>query len=151
VDEMLGGVELAGSPLATINVLGPRVVASDFGNNAGLILGPPIPGWRERPDQIPACEAYVDGKLVGRGTPQSIPGGPAASLAFLLNACARRGRPLTRGQLVTTGAASGIHEIEAGQTARIVFEGMEEIRCVAVPARPEGSGGDPNDHRRSPD
>ena len=150
VDDMLAGVEFAGSPLAGINVLGPRAVAADFGNNAGLILGRALPGWRERPQAIPACEAWVDGKLAGRGTPDSIPGGPAASLAFLLNACAARGRPLTRGQLVTTGAASGIHDIVAGQAARITFGDLEEIRCVAVAAQPAGGpGGEPDDHRRS--
>jgi len=142
VDELLVGVEFAGSPLAAINVLGPRVVAADFGNNAGLILGAVVPSWRERPNDIPPCHAYVDGKLAGEGSPASIPGGPPGSLAFLLAACAARGRPLKAGQLVTTGAASGIHDIEAGQTARITFGDLEEIRCIAVPALPaEGSGG----------
>jgi 2-keto-4-pentenoate hydratase len=140
VDELFVGVELAGSPLATINALGPRVVAADFGNNAGLILGRAVPDWRDRP--APPCQAYVDGKLVGEGGPRAIPGGPPESLAFLLAACARRGRPLRAGQLVTTGAASGIHDIEAGQTARIAFGDLEEIRCIAVPALPaEGPGG----------
>ncbi|WP_309089853.1 2-keto-4-pentenoate hydratase [Phenylobacterium sp.] len=149
VDDMLAGVELAGSPLSTINVLGPKVVASDFGNNAGLILGPAIPGWRERPQDVPACEAFVEGQLVGRGTPESVPGGPSASLAFLLGAAARRGRPLKAGQLVTTGAASGIHDIEAGQSARIVFGDLVEIRCEAVVQTPEAPGGttDDNHHR----
>ncbi|TAJ69662.1 MAG: 2-keto-4-pentenoate hydratase [Phenylobacterium sp.] len=150
VDELLVGVEFAGSPLRTINVLGPRVVASDFGNNAGLILGRAVPGWRDRADIAPPCQAYVDGKLVGEGSPESIPGRPPASLAFLLAACAARGRPLKAGQLVTTGAASGIHDIEAGQTARITFGDLEEIRCIAVPALPaEGPGGDMHDHRRA--
>ena len=139
VDELLVGVEFAGSPLATINVLGPRVVASDFGNNAGLILGRVVPNWRTRPDEVPPCHAWVEGQLVGEGTPASIPGGPPASLAFLMAACAGRGRPLKAGQLVTTGAASGIHDIEAGQTARITFGDLEEIRCVAVPASPAGA------------
>lgn len=151
VDEMLAGVELAGSPLATINILGPKVVASDFGNNAGLILGPVLPGWRERPHQIPACEAFVEGQLVGRGTPASVPGGPATSLAFLLGATARRGRPLKAGQFVTTGAASGIHDIEAGQSARIVFGDVAEIRCEAVVATPEASGGSTDDNRNRAD
>lgn len=137
VGDLLVGVEFAASPLATINVLGPRVVASDFGNNAGLILGRVVPNWRERPDGIPPCHAYVAGQLVGEGSPDSIPGGPPASLAFLMAACAQRGRPLKAGQLVTTGAASGIHDIEAGQTARITFGDLEEIRCVAAPAQPE--------------
>ena len=151
VDELLVGVEFAGSPLATINVLGPRVVATDFGNNAGEILGRVVPQWRERPDLIPPCAAYVDGKLVGEGSTASIPGGPPASLAFLLSACAARGRPLKRGQLVTTGAASGIHDIEAGQTARITFGDLEEIRCIAVAAGPEGLGEDHHDDSRRAD
>ncbi|MBU1375137.1 MAG: 2-keto-4-pentenoate hydratase [Alphaproteobacteria bacterium] len=149
VEDLLVGVEFAASPLATINVLGPRIVASDFGNNAGLILGRVVPDWRARPDLIPPCRTYVEGKLVGEGSPDSIPGRPPGSLAFLLAACAARGRPLKAGQLVTTGAASGIHDIEAGQTARITFGDLEEIRCVAVPALPtEGPGGNTNDHRR---
>lgn len=143
VDEMLVGVELAGSPLQAINVLGPRVVATDFGNNAGLILGQAVPGWRERPGDIPPCRVYIEGRLVGEGSPASIPGGPPASLAFLLAAVAARGRPLRAGQLVTTGAASGIHDIEAGQTARITFGDLQEIRCVAVAATAEGPGGHP--------
>lgn len=134
VGDLLVGVEFAASPLPTINLLGPRVVASDFGNNAGLILGRVVPDWRERPDLIPSCHAYVDGKLVGEGSPASIPGGPPGSLAFLLAACAARGRPLKAGQLVTTGAASGIHDIEAGQTARITFGDLEAIHCIAIPA-----------------
>ena len=86
-------------------------------------------------------------QLVGRGAPSSIPGGPAASLAFLMNACAARGRPLKRGQLVTTGAASGIHDIEAGQTARIAFGDLDEIRCIAQRALPaEGPGGSELEH-----
>ncbi|WP_372782800.1 2-keto-4-pentenoate hydratase [Phenylobacterium sp.] len=152
VEEELVGVEFAGSPLASINILGPRVVAADFGNNAGLILGRPIPDWRTRTDDWPPCEAWVDGKLVGRGAPSSLPGGPAASLAFLMNAVAARGRPLKRGQLVTTGAASGIHDIEAGQTARITFGDLDEIRCIAHPAKPlpegraGGQGGSDHEH-----
>lgn len=147
VEEMMVGVELAGSPLATINLLGPTVVASDFGNNAGLILGPAVPGWRDGAPDWPPCEAHVDGRLVGRGSPASLPGGPPAALAFLLAACAARGRPLKAGQLVTTGAASGIHDIEAGQTARISFGELGEIRCVAETARAAGASGG-TDHER---
>lgn len=133
-DAMFAGVELAGSPLATINVLGPRVVGADFGNNAALVLGNEIVDWRERTDDIPPCAAYVAGELAGQGTTASVPGGPASSLAFLAGMAARRGYPLKRGQYVTTGAASGIHEIEAGQPARITFGDLDEIHCIAVVA-----------------
>ena len=145
VEAQLVGVEFAGSPLASINVLGPRVVAADFGNNAGLILGRTVPDWRTRTDDWPPCEVFIDGELVGRGAPSSLPGGPEASLAFLLGAAAARGMPLKSGQLVTTGATSGIHDIEAGQTARITFAGLDEIHCIAV-ASPAGDGPGGQDH-----
>lgn len=130
------GVEFAGSPLKTINDLGSTVVASDFGNNAALIVGPEVPGWRERPDESLTCACWIDGVLVGDGTAASVPGGPAPALAFLLGHCASRGRPLKAGMYVTTGAATGIHEISAGQSARVSFGEFGEILCVAEEARP---------------
>lgn len=130
------GVEFAGSPLKAINDLGSTVVAADFGNNAALVIGPQIADWRGRADASLACETFVDGVSVGAGTAASVPGGPAPALAFLLGHCAARGRPLTAGQYVTTGAATGIHEIRAGQTARVSFGEFGEILCVAEVARP---------------
>jgi 2-keto-4-pentenoate hydratase len=130
------GVEFAGSPLKTINDLGSTIVASDFGNNAALVVGPEIPGWRERADADLPCETWVDGVKVGAGTAASVPGGPAPALAFLLGHCAGRGHPLKAGMYVTTGAATGIHEISAGQSARISFGEFGEILCIAEDARP---------------
>lgn len=130
------GVEFAGSPLKTINDLGSTVVASDFGNNAALIVGPEIPSWRERADDSLPCETWVEGERVGVGAASSIPGGPLAALAFLLGHCASRGRPLKAGMYVTTGAATGIHDILAGQSARVSFGEFGEILCIAEEARP---------------
>ncbi len=130
------GVEFAGSPLKTINDMGSTVVASDFGNNAALIVGHEITGWRERADETLPCETWIDGVLVGAGTAASVPGGPAPALAFLLGHCAARGRPLKAGMYVTTGAATGIHDIFAGQSARISFGEHGEIFCTAEDARP---------------
>jgi hypothetical protein len=41
-------------------------------------------------------------------------------------------------------AASGIHDIEAGQTARITFGDLDEIRCIAQPSCPAGGLGGSN-------
>ena len=136
VSAMHVGVETAGSPLATINELGPTVVVSDFGNNAGLIVGPPIPNWRRfSPEQL-TSETFVEDRRVGSGSAASVPGGPLASLAYALGRCARRGLPLKAGQLVSTGATTGIHHIRIGQSARVVFRGVGEILCRAVRAEP---------------
>ncbi len=131
------GVETAGSPLMTINALGPTAVISDFGNNAGLILGGAIDGWRESPVESWRCETWLGGALVGRGAASDLPGGPIAGLRFLLAHCARRGRPLKAGMLASSGAVTGIHDIAAGQTARIAFGAAGAIACRAVAATQE--------------
>lgn len=130
------GVETAGSPLATINELGPAVVASDFGNNAGLILGREIEDWANPATADLQCETRIEGETVGRGGAASIPGGLLGALAFALGRCARRGLPLRAGSLVTTGAATGIHDIRVGEVAHIDFGDLGEIVCRAVPATP---------------
>lgn len=127
------GVEIAGSPFAGINDHGPAVTASDFGNNAGLILGPSVDDWRERLSSL-TCRMVIDEVEVGRGGALSIPGGPLDSLAFLLNHLARRERRLEVGQLISTGAATGVHRIRVGQSALADFGEDGSIACLAVPA-----------------
>jgi 2-keto-4-pentenoate hydratase len=136
VAELRVGIELAGSPLATINELGPAVVISDFGNNAGLLIGGPIADWRARPLESLTCAMQVDGCTVGRGGAASIAGGPLAALAFALGCCARRGRVLRAGDLVSTGACTGIHAVRIGQEARAVFAQIADLRGLAVRAEP---------------
>ena len=95
------GLELSCSPLSAINDLGPFAVASDFGNNLGLVIGPELTNWRERLDGI-EVEAVIDGVSVGRGGSLSLAGGALESVRFLFEHCARQGRPLRPG-LVSTG------------------------------------------------
>lgn len=128
------GVEVASSPLATINILGPLVVVSDFGNNNGLILGPEITHWTTRDDSELRAETLIEGEVVGTGGATRLPGGLRTAIAFALSRSAKRGRPLKRGELIATGNATGIHDISVGQTALVRFAGLGEIACRAVPA-----------------
>ncbi|MGH8220507.1 MAG: 2-keto-4-pentenoate hydratase [Steroidobacteraceae bacterium] len=136
VAELRVGIELAGSPLATINELGPAVVVSDFGNNAGLLIGGPIANGLSRPLESLTCDMHVDGRRVGRGGAASIAGGPLAALAFALGCCARRGRTLRAGDVISTGACTGVHTVRIGEEVRAAFLGAAELRCRAVRAGP---------------
>jgi 2-keto-4-pentenoate hydratase len=136
VKSMYIGIEIASSPLQNINDYGPAVVASDFGNNAGLILGAEIPDWQTRPLESLSCETRIDGSVVGRGSAAAVSGGPLAALAFALRVNARRGRPLRAGDFVSTGAATGVHSIVAGQSAEAIFTGIGSLRVRTVPMPP---------------
>ncbi len=132
IDAVFAGIEMAGSPLRTINALGPTVVASDFGNNFGLILGKRLAEFDSDAtvatlgaDAVKAFKARseIDGKIVGEGGLFTMPDGPLKAIAWLAGHLAARGRPLIRGQFISSGASTGIHDILAGQSATVTFTG----------------------------
>ena len=132
------GLEVASSPLATINVLGPRVVISDFGNNNGLLLGPEVPDWSACDEDGLLAETFIEGTSVGTGGACRLPGGLRGAFAFALARSARRGRPLRSGEWVATGNATGIHDIEVGQRGKVVFAGLGVLDVVAIAAPQTG-------------
>lgn len=136
VGELCIGIEIASSPLATLNDLGPGAVISDFGNNWGVVIGPAVPGWRSLHEI--AARTFIDDQFVARGV-TSLRHGPIAALAFTLAKCARRGRPLRAGAVITTGMITGVHDIRPGQRSRLIFDGLGEVGCRAVRARPHPS------------
>lgn len=129
------GLEVASSPLATINEIGPLAVVSDFGNNAGLLIGPSLPDWRNGKLELLTCDMYVEEDKVGSGGAFLLTGGFVRSVQFMLELAAERGRPLQAGALVATGQTTGIHDVEAGQRARVTFAGAGTLDCVMVAAR----------------
>jgi 2-keto-4-pentenoate hydratase len=131
VGEVCIGIEVASSPLATLNDLGAGAVISDFGNNWGIVVGSSIANWRALHEAT--ALSYIDEEFVGRGV-SSLRHGPLAALAFTLGKCAQRGRPLRAGDVITTGMITGVHAIRAGQTAKCVFEGLGQVSCRAVRA-----------------
>jgi 2-keto-4-pentenoate hydratase len=123
------GVETAGSPLPTLNELGPGAIIGDFGNNWGVIVGPMVGEWRSIQEIV--ALTFIEDALCGLGT-AFIRQGALGALAFALNKCAEHGRPLRAGDVISTGAITGVHDIKVGQRSRLVFEGCGEIECCAV-------------------
>ena len=131
------GSEIASSPLATINQLGPGAVISDHGNNAGAIIGPQIDAAPMQDWEKLASVALVEGALVGEGSAASVPGGPFAAVAFLASQLAGRGRHLAKGDIILTGMTTGVHDVLPGQAARLEFAGVGnfDIRFAACQPR----------------
>jgi 2-keto-4-pentenoate hydratase len=132
IAEICIGVEIASSPLPTLNALGPGAVISDFGNNWGVIVGQPIENWRAM-RQI-SVSSQIEGVEVGKANVDVR--GALAAVAFALTRAAYRGRPLQRGALISTGMITGVHDIVPGQQSLHQFAGIGEVRCRAVPALP---------------
>ncbi len=137
IGEIRIGLEVASSPLTDINNRGPAVVASDFGNNLGLIVGPVIPDWKDRDPASMTCATYIGDELVGEGGADGLTGGITRSVQFILELTASRGMPLRAGDVIATGQTTGIHDVIPGQAVRMPFgdDGSDgELSCTVIAA-----------------
>lgn len=121
VESVHAAIELAGSPLASLSALGPGAVASDFGNNAGLVIGPDLPMEVLSSPSSGVSETFVNGTSAGSGGAARVPGGPLAAVLFLVAALRKRGRALHAGEWVSTGATTGIHPVRVGDRVLATF------------------------------
>ena len=130
VDEVRIGIELASSPYANINVDGPCVTVSDHGNNAGLLLGKPVPKdiWPKL-DEIEVT-LEIEGEIAGRATTATMLDGPFGAVAFLLGNLTKRNIPLKAGWWVSSGAITGVHDVKLGDKVVARFAGLGEASLV---------------------
>ncbi len=137
ISSLHAGSEIASSPLATINDLGPGAVISDHGNNSGAIVGPGIPRSAFGHWDALVSRTYVNGELVGEGSAARVAGGPFAAAAFLAAQLATRGRRLKEGDIILTGMTTGVHSVPVGAHARLRIRRHRQLhpRRRGTPAR----------------
>lgn len=131
------GIEIASSPLGSINELGPIAVISDFGNNNGLVIGPQVVDWRTSGFEDWEVTTRIDGRAVGNGRAADFPDGAIGAARFLFELMARRGIALSPGQWISSGAVTGVHRAFPGQTVEARFSGDLSLACTLVAAEPE--------------
>ncbi len=132
------GAEIASSPMADVNKLGPCCVVSDFGNNAGLLIGPSIPDWNTLPPDSLTAVVSVDDVVVGKASAGAIEDGLLEALRFLIRLSARRRISLGEGTFVSTGALTGIHDVTTDSEALVDFGsfGAFGVTFESMPPRP---------------
>lgn len=133
IDRVAIGIEIASSPLTAINGLGPAVTASDFGNNYGLLVGPELASWRSIDlDTVPVT-MLVNGNEIGSATTATMLDGPWGAMRFLASLAVSRKVPLMKGQWISTGAVTGVHQVSVGDRVEATF-GPVQLRCRIVAA-----------------
>jgi 2-keto-4-pentenoate hydratase len=120
-------MEIAGSPLLTINDIGPWAIVSDFGNNSGIAVGSEIKDWDRGAIDHLKTAMRINGKTIGEGRAVGANGGPLDAFLFLVNHLATRNRGLRKGDVIIAGATTGVHPIEIGQLAEAVCDGCPSL------------------------
>jgi 2-keto-4-pentenoate hydratase len=151
IDAVHLGIEIASSPFAAINDLGPAVTISDFGNNNGLVIGGPIADWFAFADW--PVSLLIDGVEAGTGRASTMPDGPLGAARFLFELLGRRGIAIAPGQWISSGAVTGVHPVAPGAFVEAVFDGTHKVSCTIEAATPrERMAGDEawTEHRLKP-
>jgi 2-keto-4-pentenoate hydratase len=103
---------------------------ADLQNNGAFCYGPPIADWRGFELRTPQAILIIDGKEIRRARAGTPGGHPRRLLAWLANHAAKRGHPLKRHDIVTTGSHTGMIDAQAGAEVTAQFEGMGEARLI---------------------
>lgn len=106
-------------------------VIADNSSCAGFVLGgtgvsPVGVDWR-----LVGCALEHNGRLVATAAGAAVLGHPAASVAWMIRRLAARGRGLTAGQVILSGALTEAVAVEPGDTVVARFDrlGTVEIPC----------------------
>ena len=130
IDAVRIGLEIASSPYSGINDDGACVTISDHGNNAGLVLGPPVARelWaRLREIEV---ETSVGAEVVGTASVATMLDGPLGAVRFLLGNLRERGIEPRDGWWISSGAVTGVHGIKPSDRLAARFAGIGEVSCT---------------------
>ena len=132
-DRVFIGVEIASSPIVSINDVGPLAVVCDFGNNNGLLVGPEIVGWHDLAGVSVPVTAEIDGVVVGHKEVLDLPAAVERAGAFLFELASQQHIALPAGTYVSTGAITGVHDAVCGSRSTLDFGqwGLLSLKLVS--------------------
>jgi 2-keto-4-pentenoate hydratase len=120
-------IELVDNRYADFRTLSTPVLITDDFFNAGLVLGPEVPGWQSIDLGAINARTLVNGEEAGRGTGADILGHPLEALAWLANHRLFRGEALTAGEIVSLGSMVQVQWMSPGDTATMEIEHLGAV------------------------
>ena len=99
--------------------------------NAGIVLGPAVPHWRQRDLASLKDAMLIDGQVAAEGTDADILGHPLNAFVWLANSLDGRGKWLRKGDVVMCGSFVRTQFHAPGQTVTSRVEALGEA-SVAV-------------------
>jgi 2-keto-4-pentenoate hydratase len=123
-------MEIVESRFKDFRAAGPLSVLADNISNGALVLGPELRQWQGIDLAQPPSRVVIDGVEAGRCTTGNTGGDPIRLLVALVNHAAARGKPITAGQVVTTGATTGMHFARPGSVALADFGDWGQVETA---------------------
>ncbi len=133
IETMHVAIELVDSRYADFPNTDKLALLADHQSNGAFCYGAAIGDWRATDFLRQEARLLIDGKEVARARGGNVAGHPRRLLGWLANHCARRGRALAAGDIVTTGSHTGLHRARAGAKVTALFPELGEARLTIDP------------------
>jgi len=134
VNRVFIGFEMASTPIQNANKIGSMAIISDFGINEGCIIGPEIKDWKNVDLFDIDISINIDGNVFG--PTKAKPGftGAYGAVKFLIEHMKANGKELPVGTLASTGAITGVHDVNVGvgSKADVEFAGLGKFSMELV-------------------
>jgi 2-keto-4-pentenoate hydratase len=127
VGEVLVAIEICDTRLADWKETSGLWKLADFQNNAGLVVGSGRKDW-QAVDFLQQEVEFRIGARVARAKGAHSFGNPFRLLPWLVKHCAKRGFGLHAGDVITTGAWTGLEIARAGDEVVARFPGIGEAK-----------------------
>lgn len=134
INRVFIGVEIASSPLQIINDIGPVGPVSDFGNNAGLIVGPEVKNWADADLSVHQVLLDINEERIGDKCAPEALNGPLGAVKFLIEHLKAEGYEIPVGTYASTGAITGVHQAYSGDKSVIEFVGLGKMSLELIPS-----------------
>jgi 2-keto-4-pentenoate hydratase len=118
-------IELCDTRLANWKETSGLWKLADFQNNGGLVVGSGTRDWQKIDFLKQEVEFRIGARVVKAKGAHSF-GNPVRLLPWLAKHCAKRGLGLHAGDIVTTGAWTGLEIAQAGDQVTARFPGIGE-------------------------
>ena len=126
IDTLHPAIELVESRYADFRAMDKLALLADNGSNGAFCYGAAVRDWRGVDFLRQPASLAIDGKEVASAVGGNAAGHPRRLLAWLANHCARRGRGIAAGDIVTTGTHTGLVFASPGATVTVRFAGLGE-------------------------
>ncbi len=125
VGEVLVAIELCGSRLEAWKETSGVWKLADFQSNSALVVGSGTKDWQKVDFEAQECQ-FTIGSRVAKAKGSHPFGNPFRLLPWLVKHAAQRGLGLRAGDVITTGAWTGLEAAKAGDTVVARFPGIGE-------------------------
>lgn len=126
-------IELVESRFADFRAMDKLALLADNGSNGAFCYGAAVRDWRAVDFLRQPASLVIDGKEVASAVGGNAAGHPRRLLAWLANHCARRGRGIAAGDIVTTGTHTGLVFAAPGAAVTVRFAGLGEATLTLTP------------------